>query len=102
VLHDGRLVEPHMLPAEIAPGPLQMPANDVVAPQPPQAGGHGAGAIAPLVGTPLAEVERELIEATIAHCDGSVPRAARILEVSPSTLYRKLESWNSAQRRSGT
>ena len=55
-----------------------------------------------LVGTPLADVERELIEATIAHCDGSIPRAARVLGVSPSTLYRKLESWTGAQRRSGT
>jgi len=55
-----------------------------------------------LVGTPLADVERELIEATIAHCDGSIPRAAKVLAVSPSTLYRKLESWTGAQRRSGT
>ena len=28
--------------------------------------------------------------------------AARVLGVSPSTLYRKLESWTGAQRRSGT
>jgi DNA-binding NtrC family response regulator len=105
VLHDGTLVEPHMLPAEIAPGPPQMPANDVAPPAPaPRApvSGHGAGAIEALVGAPLAEVERDLIEATIARCDGSVPRAARMLEVSPSTLYRKLDSWNAAQRRSGT
>ena len=105
VLHDGTLVEPHMLPAEIAPGPLQLPANDVVAPLPaPRPAGRplGPARSPPLVGTPLAEVERELIEATIAHCDGSIPRAARILEVSPSTLYRKLESWNAVQRRAGT
>jgi DNA-binding NtrC family response regulator len=51
---------------------------------------------------PLADVERELIEATIVHCDGSIPRAARMLELSPSTLYRKLEGWNQGQRRSGT
>ncbi len=100
VLHEGRLVLPGMLPADIALIPGYEPQ------------GRGAGAMAgwsapklttkdrvtALVGTPLAEVERELIEATIEFCDGSIPRAARMLEVSPSTLYRKLESWAGAQR----
>ena len=55
--------------------------------------------LAALVGTPLAEIEREFIEATIDQCDGSIPRAARVLEVSPSTLYRKLETWSGLARR---
>ncbi|WP_102225114.1 sigma-54-dependent transcriptional regulator [Acidimangrovimonas sediminis] len=46
-----------------------------------------------LIGRPLAEIEQIVIEATLARCDGSVPKAARLLEVSPSTLYRKLEGW---------
>lgn len=46
-----------------------------------------------LVGSTLADVEREFIEVTIKECDGSIPRAARILDVSPSTLYRKREAW---------
>ena len=58
--------------------------------------------VALLVGTPLADVERELIEATIDHCDGSIPRAAKMLALSPSTIYRKLEAWSGVQRRSGT
>ena len=58
--------------------------------------------VALLVGTPMADVERELIEATIEHCDGSIPRAAKILALSPSTIYRKLEAWSGGQRRSGT
>ena len=41
----------------------------------------------------LAEVERRVIEATLARHGGSVPRAARVLAVSPSTLYRKIEAW---------
>ena len=41
--------------------------------------------VALLVGTPMAEVERELIEATIEHCEGSIPRAAKLLALSPST-----------------
>jgi DNA-binding NtrC family response regulator len=48
-----------------------------------------------LVGLTLADAERRLIEATLAHHGGSVPRAARVLDVSPSTLYRKMESWRS-------
>ncbi|MGH1330977.1 MAG: sigma-54-dependent transcriptional regulator [Paracoccaceae bacterium] len=59
-------------------------------------GPHGLSveaAINALVGEPLGDVERQLIEATIGRLDGSVPLAARQLGVSPSTLYRKLEAW---------
>ncbi|WP_370978441.1 sigma-54-dependent transcriptional regulator [Agaribacterium sp. ZY112] len=43
---------------------------------------------------PLAEVERETIEQTIQHCDGNIPKAAALLEVSPSTIYRKKQQWH--------
>jgi DNA-binding NtrC family response regulator len=46
-----------------------------------------------LVGLTLAEAERRLIEATMARHGGSIPKAARVLDVSPSTLYRKIEGW---------
>ena len=42
---------------------------------------------------PLREVEKRAIEAAIEHCEGNVPKAAAMLDVSPSTLYRKLQSW---------
>lgn len=42
---------------------------------------------------PLAVVERETIEKAIEKCDGNVPRAAALLEVSPSTIYRKRQAW---------
>ena len=42
---------------------------------------------------PLEDVIRATIEAAIATFDGSVPRAAAALDVSPSTLYRRLEGW---------
>ncbi|MDD9909901.1 MAG: sigma-54 dependent transcriptional regulator [Ahrensia sp.] len=45
------------------------------------------------IGQPYDAMERHLIEATIAHCDGSIPRAAELLQLSPSTVYRKKESW---------
>ena len=50
--------------------------------------------VAPLVGETLAYVERTFIEATIDEFEGSIPRAARALDLSPSTLYRKREAWS--------
>ena len=46
-----------------------------------------------LVGEKLDAVERALIEATILSCGGSIPKAARVLGVSPSTIYRRREGW---------
>jgi len=45
---------------------------------------------------PLAEIEREVIERAIEVCNGNVPKAAALLEVSPSTIYRKKQGWESA------
>jgi DNA-binding NtrC family response regulator len=42
---------------------------------------------------PLWLVEREAIQSAIEASGGSVTRAAMLLEVAPSTLYRKLRSW---------
>lgn len=47
---------------------------------------------------PLELVIRETIENAIEQCGGSIPRAAAALTVSPSTLYRRLQSWQSASR----
>lgn len=57
------------------------------------AGGDDGIDVTGLLGQSLAEIERIVIEATIAQQGGSVPRAARVLDVSPSTLYRKREAW---------
>ena len=88
VLNDGGRVTLDMLPdtldRQIDPGP-------VARPQPPPL--PEALALEDLVGQPLAAIERQVIEATLARHGGSIPRAARVLEVSPSTLYRKIEGW---------
>lgn len=42
---------------------------------------------------PLAIIERDIIEAAIEHCGGSIPKAADLLSLSPSTIYRKRETW---------
>ncbi len=44
---------------------------------------------------PLDTVIRTTIERAITLCDGNIPRAAQALKVSPSTLYRRLQSWQS-------
>ncbi len=49
-----------------------------------------------LIGRPLAEIERAVIEATLARHGGSVSHAARTLNIAPSTLYRKIEGWAKA------
>jgi DNA-binding NtrC family response regulator len=103
VLNDGPVVTAAMLPAELVarpPDPTVMRAAQAgaaaegpVAEPAPDPAASLAAAVRRLVGTPLADLEREFIEATIAHCNGSIPKAARLLDVSPSTLYRKREGW---------
>ena len=41
----------------------------------------------------LAAVERAAIEHAITLCEDNVVKAASMLEVSPSTLYRKIQQW---------
>jgi DNA-binding NtrC family response regulator len=41
----------------------------------------------------LWQVEKAAIERAIILCGGNIPRAAAFLGVSPSTLYRKRQSW---------
>lgn len=42
---------------------------------------------------PLWMTEREAIQYAIDECDGNVPKAAAALDVSASTIYRKLQAW---------
>ena len=46
---------------------------------------------------PLWVTEKTAIEQAIKACDGNIPRAAGFLDVSPSTIYRKLQAWNAKQ-----
>lgn len=42
---------------------------------------------------PLWQVEKSAIEHAINLCNGNIPRAAALLDVSASTIYRKKERW---------
>ena len=88
VLNDGGLVTLDMLP-DTLDRQIDAGAPTAIAPLP----APSALSLDDLIGRPLAEIERAVIEATLARHGGSVPRAARVLELSPSTLYRKIEGW---------
>ncbi len=90
VLFDGEQVTKTMLPA-----PLTAIANFVALP--PARGRTEAGPPQPEEVRPLRVVEKDAIERAIVFCEGNVPRAAALLEVSPSTLYRKLQAWEAQQ-----
>lgn len=42
---------------------------------------------------PLSQVEKRTIKEAIQICNGNITKAAAMLEISPSTIYRKLDSW---------
>ncbi|WP_114765698.1 quorum-sensing sigma-54 dependent transcriptional regulator LuxO [Vibrio rhodolitus] len=46
---------------------------------------------------PLWVTEKRAIEQAIKACEGNIPKAAGYLDVSPSTIYRKLQAWNDKQ-----
>ncbi|MDG4720245.1 MULTISPECIES: sigma-54-dependent transcriptional regulator [Thalassospira] len=57
------------------------------------AGGLSGGGLGYSDIRPLWQVEKQAIEEAIERCGGSIPRAADALGVSPSTIYRKKQSW---------
>ena len=87
VLNSGGIVTRGMLPESLHQA-LAAPAAPFL-PAPPRS----EATLDALIGRPMAEIERLVIEATLARHGGSVTRASRVLELSPSTLYRKIEGW---------
>ncbi len=98
VMHDSEFITPDMLPPHILNYTPEQPV-------PALDHGHGTGtqtgitarvaSPGPLSGRilPLWEIEKNAIEDAIARCAGNIPRAAALLEVSPSTIYRKRALW---------
>lgn len=89
VLNDGETIEPDMLPRAFSAVPAG--AAPAVAPL-------VAGTVVPVLAVPagiepLDTVVRRTIEQAIEHCGGNVPKAAALLQVSPSTLYRRIQAW---------
>jgi two-component system repressor protein LuxO len=46
---------------------------------------------------PLWATEKRAIQAALDACDGNINRAAGLLEVAPSTIYRKIQGWKSGE-----
>ncbi len=48
---------------------------------------------------PLWETEKKVIEEAIEICEGNISRAAAYLDINPSTIYRKLQSWSKEEEK---
>lgn len=90
LLHDDEVATADMLPPGLVEEAMTEAAECAT---PNGAAPPLAARLEPLVGATMAEMEREFIEATIAAEGGSVTKAARVLNLSPSTIYRKREGW---------
>jgi two-component system repressor protein LuxO len=105
--------EPEKLAWLAAPPPAILPATPPPEPAPPFAVSHAAMPVeaapgmAPVMPAatpvemevmPLAEMERRLVVAALRRTANDVPRAAALLQINPSTIYRKLTIWRAEGR----
>ncbi len=113
VLNDGDRVTQAMLPPLAWAQPPALPAAPTLPERtelpPPVTGLQPAipepAAIQPIASLPpaepeilpLAEMERRLILAALRKTHDDVPRAASLLQVNPSTIYRKLQAWRAEE-----
>lgn len=90
VVHRAYILADHELMADFLP-----PANSRGGAAPPRRGPAEAesGVVPVQVGNTVAEAERRLIEATLAHCAGNKQRTAEMLGVSLKTLYNRLAAY---------
>jgi len=96
-LHDGELVEVGML----APEQIQVsPVSATTAALESSVSGD-APATSFMTSfedkeriKPLAQIEREAIESALRAYSGNVTRAAKALQVNPSTIHRKMSAWS--------
>ncbi len=84
LLNEGPLVTLPMLPGDLAKGTSAPAAAGDKAPAPDLS--------QQLAGLTMAEIEDLVIDAAIARNGGSIPKAARELDLSPSTIYRKRDA----------
>ncbi len=96
VLNDQDIVTPSMLPPPLSEISASIPTlstqSESLSGEIPLA----SGSTDSMTFQPLWQIEKQIIERTIEHCDGNIPKAAALLEISPSTIYRKRQQWESA------
>ena len=98
VVHDGVELESHMVKLNAAPMAPSLGedyqliglanSNRLVTPQQSM-----KTTVTVDIHQPMTIIEQYIIEAVIASCNGSIPKASQILQLSPSTIYRKRETW---------
>jgi DNA-binding NtrC family response regulator len=102
VIYDGVELEPHMLSLNASRSVPQkqeysligsVDAPSVITPQQSM-----KKLLSVDIHQPMTTIERNIIEAVISSCNGSIPKASKILHLSPSTIYRKREIWEQASQ----
>ena len=96
VLNDHDVVTPAMLPPPLGEVSPSQPWHGTRTDSATGAAPAAAGVTVDMAIRPLWQIEKQIIEQTIEHCDGNIPKAAALLEISPSTIYRKRQQWESA------
>jgi two-component system repressor protein LuxO len=76
---------------------LPPPLNEPLVVMKPTASSITVSSFGPQDIVPLWQTERRTIEQAIEACDGNIPQAAKYLDVSPSTIYRKIQAWNASE-----
>lgn len=96
VMNDGQAIEAHMLPdsmrsstvaAETLDTGIKATLSETRVKDPFEGRSKGHDCL------PFWQQEQSIIEAAVTRYDGNISRAAAALEISPSTIYRKRQSW---------
>lgn len=96
VMNDGQAVEAHMLPnslrsssvsAETLDAGVKATISDAQVKTRFEGNSNTRDCL------PFWQQEQSIIEAAVSRYDGNISRAAAALEISPSTIYRKRQSW---------
>lgn len=89
VLNHGKEITLNMLPPPLNDVGTNLAANSSVLNS-----GEMDISVSPSDVMPLWVAEKQTIERAIEAFSGNIPKAANALEVSPSTIYRKIQGWN--------
>lgn len=93
--HSVRQAAPKFAPVAIEPLPQASTIPSIATEKAPRTESLNS-ATTDFTGLTLEQVERMAIEQAISQSAGNICEAARQLDVSPSTIYRKLERWGAA------
>jgi len=97
VVHDGVALEPHMMTLEMPKISADKEDYQLIGMAVSEKANTPNDSLKTTlmidIHRPMGVIERDIIEAVIRSCNGSVPKASQILQLSPSTIYRKREAW---------